>query len=60
MKVFGKWLVKGEHGRIASSYMTKQDAIHELDYLFTRKGENLWEDTLGEQYHIVKNTREYK
>ena len=64
MKVYNKWLIIGkvdESTRIATSFMKKQDAIDLLDRTkLKRVNDNLWEDSLGQQFYIEKNTREYR
>ncbi len=69
MKVYGKWLVMGrverkDTPRIASSFMTKKDAIEALDRAFLKNGKklnsNLWEDSMGQQFYIEKNTKEWR
>lgn len=64
MKVFGKWLVMGiinRKYRIASSFMTKEDAIEALNNCgFKRLDNNLWEDSLGQKFFIEKNMKEWK
>lgn len=64
MKVYGKWLVMGTvngHKRIASSFMTKKDAIETLEICgFKRLENNLWEDSLGQKFFIEKNTKEWR
>ena len=69
MTVYGKWLVmarveRQDVPRIASSFNTKKDAIEALDRAFIKKGKklnsNLWEDSLGQQFYIEKNTKEYR
>ena len=65
MKVFGKYLlinvVDGQR-KIASSFMTKKDAIEALDVCIglNRLGDNLWEDNSHNVYFIEKNTKEYR
>lgn len=61
MKIFGKWLVIHDKNRIASSgYNTKKEAIDALATAgFKRLGDNIWEDSLGQQFFIEKNTKEY-
>lgn len=67
MKVFGKWLVLGNIGKIdgvdivASSFMTRKDAVDGLETSgFRRLSDNEWEDSLGRRFHIEKNTKEWK
>ena len=64
MKTFGKYLVYGKVNgkkRIASSgYNTKKEAINALTTAgFKRLDDNLWEDHLGQQFSVEKNTKEY-
>lgn len=65
MKVFGKYLlinvVDGQR-KIASSFMTKKDAIEALDACIgvNRLEDNLWEDKSHNVYFIEKNTKEYR
>ena len=64
MKIFGKWLVYGKvngKARIAcNGFNTKKEAIQALSMAgFKRLNDNLWEDSLGQQFFIEKNTKEY-
>ena len=65
MKTLNKWLVIGTvngKDRIAcSGFATKKVAAERLDLVgFTRVGENQWQDSLGQNFRIEKNTKEYK
>lgn len=69
MKVYGKYLVMAYHEgfkerRIASTFMTKREAIEALNRCFGKTGkrinDNLWEDSLGQRFYVEKNTKEYK
>lgn len=63
MKVFGKWLVKGTvngKSRVASSFMSKKEAIEALDLHFKKISDTEWQDTLEQIFTIEKNTKEYK
>lgn len=66
MKVYGKYLVmarcyEGDRNRVAASFMTKKEAVETLDRIFKKRiNNNLWEDKLGQQFFVIKNTKEYK
>lgn len=63
MKVYGKYLVIGTvngHERVASSFMTKKEAIEALDFYFTKINDNEWESSSGQKFTIKKNTEEWR
>jgi len=64
MKVYGKYLVIFKNGDgqtgIAASFMTKKEAIAALDTAFHTSYSGVWFDHANNQFHIEKNTKEYK
>ena len=63
MKVYGKWLVKVNlNGTeyIAASYRTNREAKEFLNSTMTVIGQNLWQDSQGNVFHIEKNVKEYR
>lgn len=63
MKVFGKWLVRAKSNDvvgIGASFQRKNEAIETLNNLFGESQNGIWTDSIGTEYWIEKNTKEYK
>lgn len=64
MKVFGKYLaiatVNGKDRMACSGFATKREAVEALNAHFTQVGVNQWQDSLGQNFRIEKNTKEYR